>query len=84
MATMIKEEQYIICIGAEEHVIRVQELLWGSEAWPERFRARISQSMERLAITVYGSSGREVAERPVERLSHFSCEDNRLSGARPS
>lgn len=72
MATMIKEERYIVYLGTEEYVLRVQELLGGLEPWPDRFRAQIPASAERNATTVYGSTGREVAERATEYLSYFS------------
>jgi hypothetical protein len=51
---MIKEEKYIIYIyiGIKKHVLRVQEILWGLEPWPERFRPQISASSERKANTV--------------------------------
>jgi hypothetical protein len=81
VATTIKEEKYI---GAEEHVLRVQELLGGLEPWPERFRAQIPASGERKATTVYGSTGREAAERPTEYLSYFSGARTLLGNAKAS
>ncbi len=78
MATTIKEERYIVYIGTEEHVLRVQELLEGLEPWPERFRARIPASAERHATTVYGSTEREVVERSTQFLSKFSVARTRL------
>ena len=44
MATMIKEEKYMLYLGTEEHVLRVQELVWGLEPWPEKFRALLPES----------------------------------------
>ena len=82
MATMIKEERYILYVGTEEYVLRVQELLWGLEPWPERFRAQIPRSGDMNATTVYGSTGREVAERATEYLSYFSGARTCLSHAR--
>jgi len=82
MAAMIKEETYVAYLGAEEHVLRVQELLWGLEPWPEKFRARIPASAERKAIMVYGTTAREVAERAVEYLSCFSAARSSLSHAK--
>jgi hypothetical protein len=81
MATIIKEERYIVYIGTEERVLRVQELLGGLEPWPEKFRTQIPASAERQATTVYGSTGREVVERATEFLSKFSVARTRLSHA---
>jgi hypothetical protein len=82
MATMIKEEKYTVYVGTEEYVLRVQELLWGLEPWPERFRAQIPASAEGNATMVYGSTGREAAERATEYLSYFSGARTWLSHAR--
>ena len=82
MATTIKkEERYIVYIGTEEHVLRVQELIAGLEPWPERFRTQIPASAERQTTTVYGSTGREVVELATEFLSRFSVARTRLSHA---
>jgi hypothetical protein len=83
MATMIKEEKYILYIGTEEYVLGVQELLWGLEAWPEKFRALLPESGEWTATTVYGSSGREAAERAMEYLSSYAVPCTPLSHAKP-
>lgn len=81
MATMIKEETYIVYTGTEEHVLRVQELLGGLEPWPEKFRTQIPASAGRQATTVYGSTGREVVELATDYLSKFSVARTRLSHA---
>ena len=83
MATMIKEEKYILYVGTEECVLGVQELLWGSEPWPERFRAQIPASAERKTTTVYGSTGSEASERATEYLTCHSGARTRLSHAKP-
>jgi hypothetical protein len=83
MATMIREEKYVVYIDTEEHVLRVQELLFGLEAWPEKFRALLPASREWTATVVYGSSGREAAERATQYLSSFSVLTTRLSQAKP-
>ena len=78
MATMIKEEKYVVYMGIEEHVLRVQELLGGLEPWPERFRAQMPATAERQATTLYGCTGREVVELATEFLSKFSVAHTRL------
>jgi hypothetical protein len=81
MAAMIKEERYVVYIGDKKHVLHVQELLWGLGPWPERFRAEIPQYAESKAVTVYGCTEREVAERVVEHLRQLPAERNELSRA---
>ena len=82
MDRMIKEEKYILYFDTEDFVLRVQELLWGSEPWPEKFRAQIPASAERKATTVYRSTGKDLAERPREYLSCFSGARTWLSNAK--
>ena len=72
MATMIREEKYILYLDTEEHVLRVQELVWGLEPWPEKFRALLPASRRWTATMVYGSSGREAVEQAMEYLSLYS------------
>jgi hypothetical protein len=83
MATMIKEERYIVYLDTEEHILRVQQLLSGLEPWPEKFRALLPSSEEWTATMVYGSSGIEAAERAMQYLSSFSVSSTRLSQAKP-
>jgi len=83
MATMIKEERYVVYIDTEEYALRVQELLCGLEPWPERFRALLPESYKWTATVVYGSSGREAAERAMKYLSSLSVSSTRLSQAKP-
>jgi hypothetical protein len=69
MAELIKEERYLFFAGAKEHVLRVQQLLWGSTAWPERFRVHVHASYRRGAKNFYGATAREALERAMEYLS---------------
>jgi hypothetical protein len=83
MATMIREERYILYLDSEEYVLRVQELLWGLDPWPEKFRALLPMSRNWTAHVVYGSSGREAAERAMEYLSLHSVPFTHPAHARP-
>jgi hypothetical protein len=83
MATMIREERYILNLDTEEHVLRVQELVWGLEPWPEKFRALLPASRRWMATMVYGSSGREAVERAMEYLSLYSVPCNPPGHAKP-
>ena len=84
MAAMVKEEWYIVYVGTAEHRLRAQELLWGLEPWPERFRIVLPASREWASTTIYGSTGREAAERAVEYLSRFLGARARLIHAKAS
>lgn len=84
MPTTIRETRYIVYIGLEEHVLRVQELLGGLEPWPARFRTQIPASAEREATTLYGATEKEVVERATEFLSKFAVARTRLGHARGS
>jgi hypothetical protein len=74
MAELIKEERYIFSVGTEEHVLRVQELVWGSTAWPEKFRIRLPASYRRDAKRFYGTTAGDAVERATEYLSSPLCE----------
>lgn len=69
MAELIKEERYIFLAGTKEYDFRVQELVWGSTAWPERFRIQVSITPTRSAKKFYGMTAREAVERAIEYLS---------------
>jgi len=84
MATMIKEDRYVVYIGSEEYVLRVQELLWGLDPWPERFRVLLPASNEWTATTMYGSTAREAAERTMEYLHCFIGARTRMAHAKAS
>ena len=50
---LIKQERFICYLGMEQQVLRVDELISGSEQWPERFRALLAASHTREAKTIY-------------------------------
>jgi len=81
MATMIKEEKYVVYLGGEEYILLVQELIWGPDHWPERFRAQLPASRDWTATVVYGDTAREAAERATEYLSCVASPRTQLSHA---
>ena len=83
MATIIKEQKYIVYIGAQEHVLRVQELLSGQDSWPEKFRALLPASPEWTATMVYGSTEIEAAERAMKYLSSYAFALSPLGHTKP-
>jgi|HubBroStandDraft_4_1064222.scaffolds.fasta_scaffold748220_1 hypothetical protein len=69
MAELIKEERYIIFLGATEYVLRVQELIKGSSLWPARFRIHVAAASSRAGRKFYGATAQEAVERATEYLS---------------
>ena len=68
MAYLIKEDRYTYLAGAKKHYLRVQELVWGSPAWPGRFRTQVPASKERDGKEFYGKNALEVVDRVIEYL----------------
>lgn len=79
MANLITEYRYILQIGVEEVVLRVQELIWGAEPWPEKCRIQLPASPTRAAQKFYGANPREVVEKAVQYLEES---ESRASGTR--
>lgn len=69
MTELIREEQYIFIAGAKKYAFRVQELVWGSSAWPERFRIDVPESSTCDGKTFYGITAHEAIEQAIEYLS---------------
>jgi hypothetical protein len=69
MASLIREERYIFQVETEADVLRVQEMVWGSDPWPEKFRVQVPASSEHGGKTFYGSTAQEAAERGVEYIT---------------
>lgn len=69
MASLIKEERYICHIGTEEHILRVQQLVYGEEPWPQRYRLDLPASSARPARRFYAADPIRVAKQAVKYLS---------------
>jgi hypothetical protein len=69
MASLIREERYIFQDRTEEHVLRAQEIISGTEGWPERFRIQVPASHTREGKTFYGATSEEVVRRAANFLS---------------
>ena len=72
METIIKEERYIVRVGYEEHVLRVQELVSGPDYWHNPFRVQLEASARREARTIFGADSREVVEKATDYIR--SCQ----------
>lgn len=70
MATMIKEEKYVVYIDTEELAFRVQELLCGLEPWPRKFLGVITGITEmdgNHGLWLFGKRG----SRASDEISEF-------------
>jgi len=69
MNNILREERYIVVMGAREHVFRIQELLSDSAPCaPGRFRLDLPASDSYRARTFQGNSSLEVAKQAVDYL----------------
>lgn len=69
MASLVREERYIFQIGSESYVVRVQEMIWGAEPWPEKCRVQLPASHARAAKNFYRATPRQAAEAAAEYLT---------------
>jgi hypothetical protein len=69
MTYALREERYIVFVGAEEHDLRVQELVSGATVWPESFRIQVPASSTGDGQTFYGATAREAVTRAMQYLS---------------
>ena len=68
MTDLLREERYILLVGTTEHVLRVQESIWASTAWPARFRIQVPTSSTREGKKIYGATAREALAAAVDYL----------------
>jgi hypothetical protein len=68
MANLIKEDRYIYLVGTTKHFLHVQELVWGSSAWPGRFHIQVRATREREGKNFYGKTALEVVQKAIEYL----------------
>ncbi len=69
MFILIREHRYILSLGLDTHVLRVEELIAGPAPWPGKFRVRLPASMRSEAKTFYGSTGNQAAKKLTVFLS---------------
>jgi phenylacetate-coenzyme A ligase PaaK-like adenylate-forming protein len=68
MSTILKEHRYILRIGYQEHILRVQEFISGPEGWRETFRIQLPASVHHEARTIYGSTEMKAVEKAASYL----------------
>lgn len=70
MLTIVRELRYIVSVRNEQHVLRVEELVSGTERWPGKFRVQLHASLRYRAQTIYGTTDHEVAQKVAEYLEY--------------
>lgn len=68
MFVLLREYRYIVQIGSQSHVLRIEELVSGPVVWGDKFRVQIPPSTGREATTIHGTSADEVAEAAAQFL----------------
>lgn len=68
MPDLIREERFILRIGTEEHVLRVQQLVLGDARWPDEWRVNVPASHGLKAKLCYGSTAEQAAASAAEHL----------------
>ena len=79
MCIVLKEHRYLVQIGAETLVLRIQELVDGTAGWGGRFRLQIPAGGGVDAQTIYGSTSEEVARLAVETFKRAYLKSDRSS-----
>jgi hypothetical protein len=69
---LLREHRFKFFARNEEYVFRVDELVAGIAAWPNRFRLRLPASARAVAKTFYGPSCEEVAEKAADFVASYS------------
>lgn len=69
MTNLIRQERYVFQTATEEQMLRVEELVFGDEEWPERCRVDIPKTRTHAAKRFYGPTPQVAAERAAEYLS---------------
>jgi hypothetical protein len=66
---LLREHRFKFFARTEEYVFRVDELVAGIAAWPDRFRLRLPAAPRTGAKTFYGASCEEVAEKGADYVA---------------
>jgi hypothetical protein len=75
MFTLLQEHRFVVPIGTETVMLRVEELVSGSPVWGGTFRLQIPPSAATEAKTLYGESKEEVARLGAEFLDRRRAAD---------
>jgi hypothetical protein len=67
--TLVKEHYFKFTVGAETHLLVVEEVVAKLSSWPARFRWRLDASSRSEAKTFYGDTPYEVAKKAADFLA---------------
>jgi hypothetical protein len=81
---LLREHRFKFFARNEEYVFRVDELVAGIAAWPNRFRLRLPASPRAVAKTFYGASCEEVAEKAADFVASYSGQVEKNTAAQSS
>jgi len=86
LCIVLKEHRYLVQIGAETRVLRIQELVHGTAGWGGRFRLQIPAEGGADAQTIYGSTSEEVARLAAEtfKRAHLKLDPRSASKRTPN
>jgi len=70
LTVLLRQHRYLVQIGVEIHVLRVEELVSGPAVWRSKFRVQIPASIGREEKTIYGTSADEVAVAAARFLDY--------------
>ena len=68
MCVVLKEHRYVVHVGTEKHVLRIEELVSGAALWRDKFRLQIPADPSSQAKTIYGASAQQVAKLGADFL----------------
>src|SRR5580704_3495834 len=79
--TLVKEHIFKFTVGAETHLLVVEEVVAKLSSWPSRFRWRLDASPRSEAKTFYGDTPCEVAKKAADfvALGGFTPSINKTS-----
>lgn len=64
--TLVKEHSFKFTVGAETHLLVIEEVVAKLSSWPARFRWRLDASPHSEAKTFYGDTSYEVAMKAAD------------------
>jgi hypothetical protein len=67
---LLRQHRYLVQIGIESHVLRIEELVSGPPVWRGKFRVQIPASIGREEKTIYGTNADEVAAAAARFLDY--------------
>jgi hypothetical protein len=69
---LLREHRFKFFARNKEYVFRVDELVAGIAAWPDRFRLQLPASLGAEARTFYGATCEEAAEKAADFVASCS------------